>query len=60
MFYCEPCGKKSDWPTWDFLPQSRGPCEMCGKSAACFDVPSSSLPVQKAKRTTPKTEKEGE
>ncbi len=45
MFYCEPCGKKSSWPTDFFLPISRGPCEICKKEALCFDVPSRNLPT---------------
>jgi hypothetical protein len=44
MFYCEKCGKKNQWPTDFFIPQSHGPCEMCGRPALCFDVPSSRLP----------------
>jgi hypothetical protein len=49
MFYCEPCAKKNDWPHEFYLPMSRGPCEVCGKTATCVDVPSARLPVSKGK-----------
>lgn len=42
MFYCEPCRIKNNWP--ESFGRSRGPCEMCGKNAICWDRPSSSLP----------------
>lgn len=45
MFYCDPCRIKNEWPEMiGFLfMASRGKCEMCGKHAACHDVPSSHL-----------------
>ena len=44
MFYCEPCGTEQKWPVDWWHPQSYGNCEMCGKTATCFDIPSSYLP----------------
>ena len=49
MFYCDECRKKNNWPD-SVLFKSYGPCEMCGKPAICNDVPSSKLPLSKAKR----------
>lgn len=45
MFYCEPCGLKNDWPVWMIFGMSVGPCECCGKTRECFDVPSHALPA---------------
>lgn len=45
MFYCEDCRKRNDWP--DSLSLSRGQCEACGKTAHCYDRPSSTLPMPK-------------
>lgn len=42
MFYCQACAKKKSWP--ESLCQSQGPCEVCGKTALCNDVPSKDLP----------------
>jgi hypothetical protein len=50
MFYCDPCGKKRDWPL--SLAQSHGPCEMCRKTTLCNDVPSSALPKPKPKKAS--------
>jgi hypothetical protein len=44
MFYCDPCAKKNEWPSGWPRPQSRGPCEMCGRTAVCTDTPSYALP----------------
>lgn len=52
MFYCEACAKKNGYPFEFYLPQSRGPCELCKKTATCVDVPSSRLP----NRATPPPE----
>lgn len=41
MFYCENCRKKKKWPKGFAV--SRGPCEICGKVADCYDVSSSQL-----------------
>lgn len=41
MFYCEPCRVKNGYP--EGIGFSRGPCELCGKLANCYDVPSSYL-----------------
>lgn len=41
MFYCEDCRKERDWP--ESFVTSRGRCEMCEKSAVCYDWPSSAL-----------------
>lgn len=42
MFYCSDCQKQNGWPESFFM--SYGPCEMCGKSAPCYDVKSCNLP----------------
>jgi hypothetical protein len=47
MFYCEEDRIKNDWPC--SLMQSYGRCELCGKTAVCYDRPSSSLPDPKSK-----------
>ena len=52
MFYCDPCGKKGGYPTSETDPivalrQSFGPCEICGNTGPCNDVPSSRLPLPK-------------
>jgi len=47
MFYCEKCRKKNKWPK--SVSGSRGRCEMCGKTADCYDTPSSALPDPKPK-----------
>jgi len=51
MFYCEKCAEKNDWPQDFWTPQSRGPCEVCGKFATCFDVPSAALPEPKRRKS---------
>jgi len=53
MFYCEKCKVKNEWP--EGFMKSFGRCECCGKSADCYDVASSRLPLPKTKVTTPKT-----
>lgn len=41
MFFCNDCKTKNNWPgLWE---SSYGKCEMCGKIAPCYDVPSSRL-----------------
>ncbi len=47
MFFCEKCRVKRDWP--ESLGKSRGPCEICGKTEICNDVPSSALPRTRRK-----------
>lgn len=42
MFYCKDCAKKNDWPSEFYLPRSRGRCEICHKTAVCFEVHSAS------------------
>jgi hypothetical protein len=49
MFYCDDCADKNKWPRELWMRQSRGPCEVCDKVRACYDVPSSSLPAPKAR-----------
>lgn len=44
MFYCKSCAVENGWPHFDGMFMSRGPCEMCGKTADCADVPSKNLP----------------
>jgi hypothetical protein len=41
MFYCEPCRIKNEWP--EGWAKSRGPCEVCGQVALCYDVQSRRL-----------------
>ena len=43
MYYCEECRKIKGWP--ESLAQSRGPCEVCGKTRTCHDRKSSDLPL---------------
>lgn len=50
MFYCEACRIKQQWP--EGMTGSYGKCEVCGKIARCYDVPSSHLPI--ATKTTKK------
>lgn len=45
MFYCESCRVENNWPTG--FSQSRGPCELCGITEVCYDLPSSWLPETK-------------
>ena len=42
MFYCNDCAKKYGYP--ESMVRSYGPCEMCGKTKECNDVPCSALP----------------
>ena len=44
MFYCDDCASKNKWPGFYGMRQSRGPCEVCGKVRASYDLPSSALP----------------
>lgn len=55
MFYCEPCRVQMDWP--DSFVRSYGPCELCRKSALCYDRPSSSLPDPKPKENKDERQK---
>lgn len=52
MFVCDPCLRKhfTNEPSFS---QSRGPCEMCGRSRVCSDIPSFAL----HNRTKPRTPK---
>lgn len=43
MFYCKRCQEKNSWP--EGLGRSYGRCEVCGKTAECYDVASKYLPV---------------
>lgn len=45
MFYCEECRLENGWP--EGYSVSHGPCECCGKTKLCFDVPSRALPTPK-------------
>ena len=49
MFYCTPCAHEREWPEGRF--KSHGKCEVCGKVAACSDIPSRDLPLPKQKNT---------
>lgn len=53
MFYCDECGKKNGWPTGPYTVQSYGPCEVCGRTRGCNDIPSRALPVPKRARPKP-------
>ena len=48
MFFCNKCAEENGWN--ESLCKSYGPCEMCGESALCNDVPSSCLPISKKKK----------
>ncbi len=43
MFICNSCLEKN-WPSAWGMVQSYGPCEVCGYTCVCFDIPSSQLP----------------
>lgn len=45
MFFCDRCRVRKQWP--ESLAKSTGPCEICGKTRLCNDVPSSALPEPK-------------
>jgi hypothetical protein len=45
MFFCKACQMKNQWP--ESMALSYGKCEVCNKSATCFDVASSHLPLPK-------------
>jgi len=47
MFYCDPCADKYGYPKHPKEHQSFGPCECCGKTAGCTDIPCSQLPEPK-------------
>lgn len=44
MYYCEDCRFEKDWP--QSMTRSQGRCEICNKTALCYDTPSSKLPKQ--------------
>lgn len=46
---------KTDWRPSE-CSGAVGPCEVCGRQAACSDVPSSSLPMPKPKRSPQESE----
>jgi hypothetical protein len=48
MFYCEECREMNQWP--DSLMGVFNVCELCGRATACWEQPSSSLPIPKPKR----------
>jgi hypothetical protein len=43
MFYCDRCRIKNEWP--EGIVRSHGPCEVCGFTTSCNDVPSSCLSI---------------
>lgn len=45
MFFCEECNRANDWP--GIRLSSWGTCEVCGRSDACYDVPSKYLAPRK-------------
>jgi len=42
MFFCEECRQERHWP--ESIMRSSGPCEICGKSALCYDIKAGDLP----------------
>lgn len=44
MFYCEDCRRPRRWP--DSTLYSWGPCEICGRSKFCYEVPSKLIPPE--------------
>ena len=42
MYFCDPCRGKKQWS--ESMAKSEGPCEVCGKTSVCNDVPSKYLP----------------
>lgn len=52
MFYCDPCARSKGWP--EGFMKSHGPCEVCGKTRLCSDVPSKFLPLPKEKSNADK------
>jgi hypothetical protein len=48
MFYCEKCRKKKNWPSSFF--KSLGPCEICNKTAICYNMESGDLPLKNIKK----------
>ncbi len=60
MFFCEKCRKKNGWGGGNIYigwARSRGVCEICGKNADCYDVPSQYLPDPKPPRPKSKKKK---
>jgi hypothetical protein len=47
MFFCNKCAEECGWN--ESLVKSFGPCEICGESTVCNDVPSRLLPISKKK-----------
>lgn len=47
MFFCGDCAENHGYPE-NFM-KSHGPCEICGRTALCNDVPSKYLPPAKGK-----------
>lgn len=45
MFYCDKCRQQLQWP--EGFSKSAGPCEICGVTAVCYEVPASRLPPLK-------------
>ena len=43
MFYCDECARRKRWP--ETVTTSRGPCEICGRTAVCNEMPSRLLPL---------------
>ena len=51
MFYCEDCRFGRDWP--QSMTRSQGKCEICNKTALCYDTPSSKLPKEDLDKLEP-------
>ena len=49
MFYCDKCGNERGWPV-GVRGRSVGPCEICGATSDCNDVPSAHLPLPKVSK----------
>lgn len=55
MFFCDECARARGWAARGF--KSLGPCEICGQTRECNDVPSRLLPEVKLDTPTPSSEK---
>jgi len=49
MFICGPCLRKRH-PNVFIFTRSEGPCEDCGKTRICADIPTSALPPKRRRR----------
>jgi hypothetical protein len=45
VFFCEECRIENEWHK--SFGGSNGRCEVCAKTASCYDIPSRYLPIPK-------------